>query len=49
MAIEIERKFLVLNDGWRAAADAGTVLRQGHLSRVTGADAVRMPSSTSNP
>lgn len=41
MAIEIERKFLVLNDSWRAAADAGTRLRQGYLSRVTGADAVR--------
>lgn len=41
MAIEIERKFLVINDAWRAAADAGTHLRQGYLSRVTGADAVR--------
>ena len=41
MAIEIERKFLVLNDSWRAAADAGVQLKQGYLSRVTGADAVR--------
>lgn len=41
MAIEIERKFLVRNDGWRAAADAGAHLRQGYLSRVTGPDAVR--------
>ena len=41
MAIEIERKFLVVNDTWRAAADAGMRLRQGYLSRVTGADAVR--------
>ena len=41
MAIEIERKFLVLTDGWRAAADAGTPYRQGYLSRVTGTDAVR--------
>lgn len=41
MAIEIERKFLVLNDAWRAAADAGTRYRQGYLSRVTGPDAVR--------
>ncbi|MFP5504791.1 MAG: CYTH domain-containing protein [Gammaproteobacteria bacterium] len=41
MAIEIERKFLVVNDTWRAVADAGMRLRQGYLSRVTGADAVR--------
>lgn len=41
MAIEIERKFLVLNEDWRAAADGGTVYRQGYLSRVTGTDAVR--------
>lgn len=41
MAIEIERKFLVINDAWRTAADAGIRLRQGYLSRVTGADAVR--------
>lgn len=41
MALEIERKFLVLNDAWRAAADAGTPYRQGYLSRVTGPDAVR--------
>lgn len=31
MATEIERKFLVKNDGWRAAADAGTAFRQGYL------------------
>lgn len=41
MGIEIERKFLVLNDRWRAAADAGMRYRQAYLSRVTGADAVR--------
>lgn len=41
MGIEIERKFLVLDDSWRSAADAGTPLRQAYLSRVTGADAVR--------
>ena len=41
MAIEIERKFLVINDSWRAAADAGLQLKQGYLSRVTGSDAVR--------
>ncbi len=41
MAIEIERKFLVLNDSWRAMADTGLQFRQGYLSRVTGTDAVR--------
>jgi adenylate cyclase len=32
MAKEIERKFLVLGDGWRAAADAGAAYRQGYLA-----------------
>ncbi len=32
MAIEIERKFLVRNDDWRAQADAGEICRQGYLS-----------------
>lgn len=41
MAIEIERKFLVLDDRWRAAADGGTRLRQGYLNRVSGAEAAR--------
>lgn len=31
MAIEIERKFLVLNEGWRSAADAGAEYAQGYL------------------
>ena len=31
MGVEIERKFLVRHDGWRAAADAGTRMRQGYL------------------
>jgi len=31
MATEIERKFLVRDDSWRAAADAGTLMRQGYL------------------
>ena len=31
MATEIERKFLLANDDWRAAADAGVVMRQGYL------------------
>ena len=32
MPQEIERKFLVRDDSWRAAADAGTRYRQGYLS-----------------
>lgn len=32
MAIEIERRFLVRADGWRAAADAGTPIQQGYLT-----------------
>jgi len=31
MALEIERKYLVLNDDWRAQADQGTVYIQGYL------------------
>ena len=37
MAREIERKFLVAGDGWRAAASPGIRYRQGYLS--AGADA----------
>lgn len=32
MAIEIERKFLLKDESWRPAADAGTKMRQGYLS-----------------
>ena len=32
MDIEIERKFLVKGDGWKAAADAGLACRQGYLA-----------------
>ena len=32
MAKEIERKFLLSDDGWRQASDGGTRLRQGYLS-----------------
>lgn len=31
MGTEIERKFLVRDDRWREAADAGTAYRQGYL------------------
>lgn len=34
MAIEIEKKFLVLNDAWRSLAD-GVVYRQGYVSVST--------------
>ena len=34
MAVEIERKFLVEGDAWRAAADAGTRLVQGYLANT---------------
>lgn len=30
--IEIERKFMVATDDWRAHADAGTPIRQGYMS-----------------
>jgi adenylate cyclase len=34
MAQEIERKFLVADDGWRAAADGGRRLRQAYLAET---------------
>ena len=33
MGVEIERKFLVLDDGWRAASLGALPIRQGYLSR----------------
>ncbi len=35
MAIEIERKFRVIDDGWRAAVGSSTLLRQGYLANTT--------------
>lgn len=35
MAIEIERKFLVTDDRWRAAVSSSTLLRQGYLANTT--------------
>ena len=32
MGIEIERKFLLRNDAWRAEADDGTRMRQGYFA-----------------
>jgi adenylate cyclase len=31
VATEIERKFVVVDDGWKRDADAGTPMRQGYL------------------
>jgi adenylate cyclase len=36
MSQEIERKFLVAGDGWRAMADAGTLWQQGYLLAQAG-------------
>jgi adenylate cyclase len=36
MGREIERKFLVAGDGWRDAADEGTVFKQGYLQSAPG-------------
>ena len=36
MGTEIERKFLVKNDGWRASATARSDLRQGYLATGNG-------------
>lgn len=41
MGIEIERKFLVEGDAWRASADAGERLLQGYLAN-TGPATVRV-------
>lgn len=43
MAVEIERKFLLANDTWRAASDGGTAISQGYLTnRVDCAVRVRV-------
>jgi adenylate cyclase len=34
VAVEIERKYLVVGNGWRARADAGQSFRQGYLART---------------
>ncbi|WP_028746773.1 CYTH domain-containing protein [Rhizobium mesoamericanum] len=34
MAKEIERKFLVRNDGWRSAAETKSVLKQGYIASM---------------
>lgn len=34
MPLEIERKFLVISDGWRSSAEPGQYLRQGYISHA---------------
>ncbi len=49
MAIEIERKFLLVDDSWRRAADAGTRMRQGYLSNSDKSSIrVRISDDTAN-
>lgn len=42
MPIEIERKFLVVNDDWRAQASRRLVMRQGYLAGEDGRSSVRV-------
>lgn len=42
MAIEIERKFLVVNDAWRSLATSSALLLQGYLSSGSSTVRVRM-------
>ncbi|MQT12003.1 CYTH domain-containing protein [Rhizobiales bacterium Sp-1] len=37
MAVEIERKFLVVGDGWQAESAGSTPIRQGYLARSASA------------
>lgn len=41
MKMEIERKFLVSNDGWRQAAGAGLLCEQGYLASSADGTTVR--------
>ena len=42
MPMEIERKFLVSDDAWRAEAARATVMRQGYLAELGGRASVRV-------
>ena len=42
MAVEIERKFLVANDSWRAAVKKHGDYRQGYLASMVGNSSVRV-------
>ena len=45
MAIEIERKFLVIGDGWRSAAREIVPMAQGYLNDLAAMDAGAMKAS----
>jgi CYTH domain-containing protein len=50
MALEIERKFLVRSDAWRAAACSRSLLRQGYLANTARASIrVRLDGERSRP
>lgn len=42
MAIEIERKFLVVGDAWRAAAAKRVLMRQGYMTEAGGRCSIRV-------
>lgn len=49
MAIEIERKFLLVNDDWKKYADKGVAIRQGYLAESTTASVrVRIQDDSAN-
>lgn len=41
MAIEIERKFLLVNDAWRASVRSQSYYKQGYLANIDGGASVR--------
>ena len=45
MGIEIERKFLLVDDGWRAAAHKVVPMAQGYLNDLAMVDSGAMPTS----
>lgn len=49
MAIEIERKFLLVHDGWRAAVSGSQRIRQGYLAgSATASVRVRISGDSAN-
>lgn len=42
MAVEIERKFLLASDGWRAAAQPGVRMLQGYFVQSPGGPSIRI-------
>lgn len=42
MATEVERKFLLTSDAWRAVADSGTLFEQGYIATANSGDTVRV-------